>query len=402
MTKHRKRGLGMSVIDAARARIAWAFDACPRICVSFSGGKDSTAMLHLVMEEAIARDRRVGVLFIDWEAQFCLTIDHVRDVFSLYREHIDPLWTCIPLTTTNACSQHEPEWTCWDPDRRDLWVREPPAEAITDGSRFPFWYPEITFEAFVDEFGDWYGGDDMAAIFVGIRATESLHRWRAIAKPRQSRLEGKPWTRWNGRQDVNVYPIYDWRVEDVWTYLGRSGKPYNRLYDRMHQAGLTPHQMRVCEPYGDEQRRGLWLYHAIEPETWARVVSRVAGARQGALYAGERGNILGNQRIELPPGHTWQSFAELLLLTMPPSTADHYRDKIAVYRRYCEVKNIAVPDEQPGDTGGKDVPSWRRICKVLLRNDYWCKGLSFSPTSPKHLERYHKLMRERRAKWGMK
>ncbi|MCP4760844.1 MAG: DUF3440 domain-containing protein, partial [archaeon] len=26
-------------------------------------------------------------------------------------------------------------------------------------------------------------------------------------------------------------------------------------------------------------------------------------------------------------------------------------------------------------------PSWRRMCKVLLRNDYWCKGLGM--TQPK-------------------
>lgn len=396
-----RRMLGIDVLTAARQRIAWTFDACPRICVSFSGGKDSTAMLHLVMEEAIARRRRVSLLFLDWEAQFRLTIDHVSEIFQLYTDHIDPYWIAVPLTTTNACSMHEPEWTCWDPAKRELWVRQPPANAITDGKRFPFWYPAITFEEFVDKFGEWLAGDALCGSFVGIRATESLHRWRTIAKARKSRLEGKPWTRWRGANHTNVYPIYDWRVDDVWTYMARSGKPYNRLYDRMHQAGLTPHQMRICEPYGDEQRKGLWLFHAVEPETWARVCARVAGAHTGALYADDRGNILGNQRIELPPGHTWQSFATFLLDTMPATTAEHYRDKIAVYLRFCQSKHIPVPDAQPGDTGGKDVPSWRRICKVLLRNDYWCKALSFSPTKAEHYERYRTIMKRRRADWRL-
>jgi len=401
MTTVAKRQRGIDVLTAARRRIAWAFDSFRQLCVSFSGGKDSTAMLHLVMEAAIARGRRVAVLFIDWEAQMRLTIDHVREIYTMYADHVDPYWVAIPLTTTNACSQHELEWTCWDPAKRDLWVRPAPPEAITDGSRFPFWYPEITFEEFVDEFGEWLAGGESTVSFVGIRATESLHRWRAIAKPRQSRLEGKAWTRWRGGDHTNVYPIYDWRVEDVWTYFARSGLPYNQLYDRMHQAGMTPHQMRICEPYGDEQRKGLWLYHAVEPETWARVCARVAGANTGALYADDNGNILGNQRIDLPDGHTWRSFAELLLDTMPPTTADHYRDKISVYLRYCSVKQIAVPDAQAGDTGGKDVPSWRRICKTLLRNDYWCKSLSFSPTKAEHYERYKKIMRGRRADWGI-
>lgn len=394
-----RRYLGVTVLDAARERIRWTFDSFSRICVSFSGGKDSAAMLHLVMEEAIARGRKVGLLFIDWEAQFQLTIRHVEELFELYRDHVEPYWVALPLTTTNAVSMHEPEWTCWDPAKRDLWVRQPPEHAITDGSTFPFWYPEVTFEEFIDEFGRWYAGETPSAFFVGIRAAESLNRWRTIARRRASKVDGRHYTTWKGHAAVNVYPIYDWRVGDIWAYFGRSGKPYNRLYDRMHQAGLTPHQMRICEPYGDEQRRALWLYHAVEPETWARVCARVSGANSGALYAGERGNILGNQKIDLPPGHTWRSFALLLLDTMPPSTAEHYRDKIAVYLKFCESKRIDVPDAQPGDTGSKDVPSWRRICKVLLRNDYWCKGLSFSPQKPEHLTRYRALMAKRRDAW---
>jgi predicted phosphoadenosine phosphosulfate sulfurtransferase len=33
-----------------------------------------------------------------------------------------------------------------------------------------------------------------------------------------------------------------------------------------------------------------------------------------------------------------------------------------------------------GSEAKRRAPSWRRICKVLLKNDYWCKGLSFSQT----------------------
>lgn len=396
-----RRSLGVDVLEAARQRIAWTFDSFERVVISFSGGKDSTVMLHLAMEQAIARRRRVAVLFIDWEAQFRLTIEHVTEMLERYADHIDPYWVALPLTTTNAVSMVEPEWTCWDPAKRELWVRHAPATAITDPARFPFHYPRITFEEFVEKFGPWYADGAVTAQLVGIRAAESLHRWRAIAKPRRSRLEGKAWTAWKGGRLFNVYPIYDWRTEDIWTYLGRGKLPYNRIYDRMHQAGVALAHMRICEPYGDEQRRGLWLFHAVEPETWARVCARVAGANGGALYAGERGNILGNGKIALPPGHTWRSFASFLLATMPTTTAEHYRSKIAVYLDYCHSKQVEVPDEQPGDTGGKDVPSWRRICKVLLRHDYWCKGLSFSPTKSSAYEKYKQLTKKKRQTWGL-
>ena len=51
-----------SVLDAARWRIRRAFDECERVYVAFSGGKDSTVLTHLVMEEAIKRQRKVGLI----------------------------------------------------------------------------------------------------------------------------------------------------------------------------------------------------------------------------------------------------------------------------------------------------------------------------------------------------
>lgn len=391
--------LGVDVLTAARERVAWVFDSFPRVTVSFSGGKDSTVLLHLAAAEARRRGRRIGALFIDWEAQFSLTIDFVRAMLDRYADVVDPHWVAVPLTTTNACSQVEPEWTCWDPAKRDLWVRERPPEAAAE---LAIWHEGMTFEELVERWGPWHADGTATASLVGIRAAESLNRWRAITKKRRSRLEGRAWTRWTGDAHWNAYPIYDWRTDDLWTYFAREQLPYNPLYDRMHEAGIPPHLMRICEPYGDEQRRGLWLFHAVEPETWSRVVARVAGANQGALYAGERGNILGNRRVDLPEGHTWRSFAAFLLDTMPSATADHYRDKIARYLWYCQnALQIPVPDHAPGDTGGKDVASWRRICRTLLRNDYWCTGLSFGPQKSSNYERYKKLMKRRRAAWGV-
>ena len=179
------------------------------------------------------------------------------------------------------------------------------------------------------------------------------------------------------------------------------GKRSNGLYDMMHRAGVPLSRMRICEPYGNEQRKGLALYHIIEPETWGRLCARVQGANSGALYSVETGNFLGNQKITKPDGHTWESFCKFLLDTMPKKTADHYRDKFAVYLKWHFDRAIDIPDEQPGDTGTKDVPSWRRLCKVILKQDYWCKALSFSVQKASNYENYKKLMKHRRREWGI-
>lgn len=399
-----KRPLGIDVLTAARQRISYIFDHFPKIYVSFSGGKDSTVMLHLVMEEARRRGRKVGVLFIDWEAQYQLTIDHVVECYELYADTLEPLWCSLPLKTTNACSMQEPEWICWERGKEDIWVRGIPEQADFTLAQPPGFYREnMTFEEFVPEFSQWYGQGQLVACFVGIRSAESLNRFRAV-RTRKTAFHKQPWTTWLGRYAYNAYPIYDWETEDVWTYLGKTSLPYNRLYDRMHQAGLSIHQMRICEPYGDEQRQGLWLYHLIEPQTWARVINRVSGVNSASLYAKESGNILGNRKIFLPPGHTWKTYAHFILDTMPQKTADHYRDKFAVYINYCTSKLGYVgdlPDAAEGDTGGKDIPSWRRLCRCLLKNDYWCYSLSFSANKSEAYAKYKKLMRKRRNEWGL-
>lgn len=398
-----KTFLNMNVLDAAKERIRWTFDNFDRIYCSFSAGKDSGVMTHLVCEEAMKRGRKIGLFFLDWECQFTLTIDFARKIYAEYADCIEPYWVSVPIKTWNACSMYEPEWTAWDEEKRNLWVREKEEIAIKDGELFPFWYPGIMFEEFVPTFGQWYAQGEKCACFVGIRAQESLNRFRTVAREKPM-YEGKPYTT-NVVENVwNVYPIYDWKTEDIWRFHGKTGKSYNKLYDRMHQAGMTIHQMRICEPMGDESRKGLWLYQVVEPAIWARIVLRVNGANTGKLYSNERGNVLGNHTITLPSGHTWESFALSLLSSCPPKTAEHYKNKIAVYINWWKKHGYAdgLPEESPIkiENAGK-APSWRRVCKTLLRNDYWCKYLGFSPTKTSAYKKYEDMMKRRREQWNI-
>lgn len=399
-----KKMLGIDVLTAAKERISWTFDNFKHIYISFSGGKDSTAMTHLVMEEAIKRNRKVGLLFIDWEVQYKLTIDHVKHIYEMYKDYIIPYWIALPLLTDNACSQFEPEWISWDKNKKDVWVRQPEKISITDEKTFPFYYYKMTFEEFVPMFGDWFGNNELTACFVGIRTQESLNRYRAMSNASKNIFDDKMYTTKVTESTYNVYPIYDWKADDDWIYFAKYNKCYNKIYDRFYQAGLSIHQMRVDEPFGDTTRRSLWMYQILEPETWGKMVLRVSGANSGSLYSKEMGNILGNGKVTLPEGYTWESFSKYLLDTMPQTTADHYKSKIAVYIKWYMDRGYenGIPDE--GDykleQSGK-VPSWRRICRTLLRNDYWCKGLGFSPTKQSAYAEYQKRMKQKRKEWGI-
>lgn len=399
-----KTPLGIDVLTAARERIAYTFERFPRVYVSFSGGKDSSVLLHLAGEEARRTGKRFGVLIVDLEGQYKLTIDHITEMLAEHDDVIEPYWVALPIALSNAVSQYEPKWMCWDPDKRDLWIRKPPEIAITDEAYFPFFRRGMEFEEFVPEFGEWYADGQLTACLVGIRADESLNRWRTIKSDKKQTFEGKQWTTWMQGNVYNVYPVYDWKTQDIWRYNGKYYKKYNRLYDLMHKAGLSIHKQRICQPYGYEQRQGLWLFHLIEPETWSKIVARVNGANSGAEFVQYSGNVSGQVKVTLPDGHTWQSFAEMILASMPPKTAEHYRDKIAVFLKWWYDRGFpnGIPDEaDPAEETARKTPSWRRICKTLLRNDYWAKGLSFSQTKPESYQRYKNIMEKRRRQWGI-
>lgn len=397
-----KKPLGINVHDAAKQRISWIFDNFPRICVSFSAGKDSTVLAYLAADEARKRNRKIGLLFIDLEAQYTHTINHAQRVYNDLADTIDPIWVAIPLILRNAVSQYQPRWICWEPNAQPNWVRQPPPNAITNPNHFPFYQPNMEFEDFVDAFGTWYANGEPLAQLVGIRADESLNRFRTLITDGKTSIGGHKWTTWKGHGVYNAYPIYDWRTQDIWIYHAKTNKPYNHVYDLMHAAGLSIHQQRICQPYGDDQRKGLWLYHALEPQTWGRIIARVNGANSGALYSRERGNINGTISVQLPPNHTWQTFSNLILDTLPPTTADHYRNKIAIYLNWWIERGYAdgIPDEaDPALENARKTPSWRRIAKTLLRNDWWCKNLSFTQTKQDSYHRYVKRMHGKRGKW---
>jgi len=400
-----KNRLGINVLEASKERIDWTFDNFEKIYLSFSAGKDSTVMLHLVAQEARKRNKKIGLLLVDLEGQYRLTIEHAEKMIEEYEDVLDVHWVCLPLSLRNAVSVYEPQWICWDEDKKEDWIREPYKNAITDLYYFPFFKKGMEFEDFVPLFGEWYSDGKSTACLVGIRSDESLNRYRTIASTTKVTKDNKQYTTKVTNNVFNVYPIYDWKTEDIWTYHAKNkDKRYNELYELMNKAGLSISLQRICQPYGDDQRRGLWLFHLIEPNTWAKVVSRVSGANSGALYVQESGNINGYNKISKPDGHTWKSFAKVFLESLPPQTKEHYEVKIGTFCNWWESRGYpdGIPDEADLSLEmDKKVPSWRRICKSLLRNDYWMKGLSFTQHKTDAYKKYLAMKKEKEIGKGL-
>ncbi len=388
MNRGEKQYSSKNVLEAARDRLRWTFDEFGKICVAFSGGKDSTVLLHLALEVAAEKgNRRVGAMMVDLEGQYRATIQHVKEMFDKYTDRLDPYWICLPLNLRNAVSCFQPYWCCWEPGEEERWVRDIPQHpsVISDPNFFPFFRHRMEFEEFVPAFNEWYAGAEHAAQLVAIRSDESLHRYKAVKRAATVKKCAYKDVQWTAKQkasskSVTVYPIYDWRFEDIWKYIYDYDLEYNRLYDYMHLAGVQPVDMRICQPYGDDQRKGLDQFHKIEPDTWFRIVKRVEGANWGALYAGQK--LLGYKGgMQRPPTFsTWKQYADFLLRTMPENMRQVYERRIQVFLDWWSERGY--PSEKVPDTGDrklegkKQQPSWRRICLSILKMDMG-KSLSF-------------------------
>lgn len=409
----------VNVYEAAISRINYLCDHFePReIWLSLSGGKDSTVCFHLMKEVFLSRGiKKINVLIIDLEGHYRLHNDFLEELVNDTEIKVRGFWVCLPFNLSNASSFHMPKWLAWDPDKKDLWVRPMPVNAMVinqDNNPFEESFRKgMEFEEFIIEFPKYLisCGIKKVAQIIGIRAQESFNRHlkMAVRKNREF-FNGLQWImkqKSTGQDTYSVHPIYDWEIEDVWKYLGN--KSYNKVYDKMYLAGYPISKMRICQPYGEEQRDNIDLFSKIEPETWSRLTERVYGGNFAKLYKGK--NIL-KGRIHKPDTITWEGWTRLILSTMPPFLREHYRRRINVFLRWWRrelfqdiesvysreyAKNegidsdglyvVNICDEHPTDTK-KECPSWRRIAKVLLKGDYLCKNLTFCMNK----EEYEKL-----------
>lgn len=425
--------LQIDVYEALKRRLNVIFNEFDNVYVSFSGGKDSGLLLELTLQYMRENgiNKPVGVMHQDFEAQYTATTEYVTRVMLGNQDLIKPYWLCLPMACKTATSQFEQYWYPWEEAKRDLWTRpmpDYPCVINLSNHRFDFYHDGITQEDIYRNFGSWYhrhecGCRGRTVGLIGIRAQESLNRWRAVNADKNTH-RGLSWTTRNPDGTYTAYPLYDWTVDDVWTANARFGFDYNRIYDLFYYAGLTPAQMRVASPFNDWAIGSLNLYRVIEPDLWAKFIGRVQGANFSALYGNTK--AVGWKHIDLPPGHTWQSFVAFLLSTLPEETRQTYRQKFATSIKFwrekggvlsektvrdlremgieCHVspnpsnyKTDKLPvtfDQYPDDAPIDDfamVPSYKRMAVCILKNDHLCKYMGFSQTKEQAAKRRRAL-----------
>lgn len=417
-----KKYLDINVYDALQERLRFIFEEFDNIYVSFSGGKDSGLLLNLVLDfkRKYYPNRKIGVFHQDFEAQYSVTSEYVRKVFEELEKKEELYWVCLPMKTRTALSNYEMYWYPWDDKKRDNWVREMPEYDYVinlENNPITTYKYKMNQEDLAKQFGRWYRDahkGKSTICLLGMRAEESLKRYNGFV----NRKHGYKKKCWITQQFKNVWcgsPLYDWSLSDIWHAHFKFGYEYNKLYDLYYMAGLKPNQMRVASPFNDYAKDSLNLYRIIDPETWVRLIGRVRGVNFGSIYG--KTKALGYSNITLPSGYTWKSFTLFLLDTLPPKIRNNYIKKFKTsidfwhnigggleetvikeliargyniklngVSNYTLAKNTRVifigklPDHTDDIKSSKDIPSWKRMCYCIIKNDHICRFMGFSIT----------------------
>ncbi len=408
-----------NVYDALRERLKYLFDEFDNIYVSFSGGKDSGLLLNLVLDfqQKNYPNKTIGVFHQDFEAQYTVTTEYIERTFERIHDKVEPYWVCLPMATRTALSSYEMFWYPWDDTKQDSWIRKmPEKDYVINLSHNPIstYKYKMHQEDLAKQFGRWYRishGRRKTVCLLGLRAEESMQRYSGFLNKKYG-YEGKCWI---SRQFKDVWcasPLYDWSVSDIWHANYLFGYDYNHLYDLYYMAGLKVSQMRVASPFNDYSKDSLNLYRVIDPEIWVKLVGRVQGVNFACIYG--KTKAMGYRNVTLPEGHTWKSFTTFLLSTLPVRLRKNYIQKFntsiifwhktgggldedtiqeliehGYHIRRNGVSNYTLnrksriifigelPDNTDDIKSSKDIPSWKRMCYCILKNDHICRFMGF-------------------------
>ena len=321
--------LDKNVWEAAVERCIYVMETFEEFFVSFSGGKDSTAVLQAALQahEVLNIREPLKVFYLDDEIVAPETDEYV--IRCMDNMPIDLHWYCLPVKQRNSCSMSSPVWYPWGDEVRDRWVRDMPPQTTHTVENTP-WFPNDAIEsrptlAALNPylFAGWdetIPGRKRCAVMLGIRAAESMMRRMIIASHR-----GDPdhWMTHMGKSDPSLawcskaYPIFDWSETDVWTAPRLLDWDYNHIYDQFEMLGLPPSAQRIGTPFGEEPSRSLWVWHRVAPHLWDRMVDRVPGVQAAyrlsntALYGKGESGSTGKADI-LPPLGEGQTYRDLL------------------------------------------------------------------------------------------
>lgn len=258
--------LDINVVEATERRILEAFNKNKVLAVSFSGGKDSICMCDMLvktMRKYSIPFSRVIVVFFDEEAIY----PDVEAIALEWRSRFLALgakfyWFCLPIKHFNCCNKlaNDESFICWEPGKESVWVRPMPKFAIRNHSMFRMGmsYQDFAKKIFSE-----------VPQMVGLRVAESIQRLQSIASIRTSKF---------------IYPIYDWRDNDVWLYIKLNNLTIPMTYIYLYKTGVPLNKLRISQFFSIDTIKTLPKVMEFYPDLYERIIRREPNADLVMLY----------------------------------------------------------------------------------------------------------------------
>lgn len=264
----KKFNIGMDVVTAARERIRNVFRNGVPVVLSFSGGKDSLCLEHLVytMCETGEIDKSLlKVIFIDEEAIYpCVEKTVLEHRVKWLMAGVPFEWYAMEYKHYNCLNSlsNDETFVCFDSAKADRWVRNPPPFAITD-------HPLLIKRK--DNYQSWcMKAFKNYAMLIALRAAESIQRMHALS------------TKTN--EDNKFYPIYDWTDEDVWKYIYDNNIEFPDAYLYMWQCGKARNKLRISQFFSIDTIGSLVDMCQYYPSLFDKISAREPNAYLAMLY----------------------------------------------------------------------------------------------------------------------
>lgn len=241
-----------------------------KIIVTMSGGKDSTVVLNLaheVMQEMGIE--KIPVLFLDQEAETPQTIEYVRYVMHL--PWVEPYWIQSFFKEWNASTG---EWfNVFGPGEKWIRPKEPDSYGDLDFGPNNEYFSKTLDKAHRILFGKDY------ITLGGVRIEESPARLIGLTTGSVEPL-GVSWGAGGGfykdgsAKAMILYPIWDWKLYDVWYYIFSHKLRYCKFYD--YQFSRLPlKDCRVSSLIHEQAIRDINLVKEVDPIYYDKLANRV-------------------------------------------------------------------------------------------------------------------------------